>query len=582
MRNLLERRQTSIPIRDLSRARRLHPFAIFIPKRSYSRPPRIDGFGGLIWFAMALLIAAAMLVDFSSSTVIDEARTFANSTTITSSLDQPINIQISNDDYDSLGAEIGIAVLVIIVALIIGAIYRWYSFRWWIADGALWLRGGYITTWSRRMSLDHIVGMERSASLVHKIIGVASMTIETAAAERKRADAMLRWLPGRDADAIEATLIRALVESDAAAGPDEFVSLTGPRPKLKELFAASAFTLQISRSIVILWAAYSFLGKRNLDDKLGPAAEITTASSSPILDIVLPVLGLLLLLWLTSVLYFFFTFARFKVGRKHGWMSLESALIGSTARLVRIDAIHGFESIATPLQRRMGLSTLRMRIPGSSLATDYRRVIRPSIAPDRLRSLMRELAGMDTETSDALIGEGVHRMPVSSRTAYIARWPLRAAAAIAAIVVVGGVIDRDLWWARLFCFVFALLAAGHGFLRWRLAGWSVSGAWIAVQRGVINRTTVTASIDRIRYLKWSRGLVTQSVATQVDLTLCLAASNGMGRIDRLRTFLHLSADSSLVTLPHLPLADAEQIAAETGFVQTLPIAGIPSSHAPWK
>ncbi|MGH2550324.1 MAG: PH domain-containing protein, partial [Thermomicrobiales bacterium] len=553
MRNLLERRKTSAPTRDLSRPRRLHPFAIFIPTRSYSRPPRIDGFGGLIWFAMALLIAAAMLVDLSSSTFTDEARTFLNSTTITSSLEEPIAIEISNDDYDTLDAYVGIAILAIIVALIAGAIYRWYSFRWWIADGALWLRGGYVTTWSRRMSLEHIVGMERSASLVHKIIGVATMTIETTAVERKRADAMLRWLPGRDADAIEATLVRALVESDSAGGPDDFVSLTGPRPRVKDLFAASAFSFQISRSIVILWAVYSFLGKRNLDDKLGPAAEITTASSSPMLDVALPVLGLLLLLWLTSVLYFFFTFARFKVGRKHGWMSLESGLIGSTARMVRINAIHGYESAATPLQRRMGTSTLRMRIPGSSLATEYRRVIHPSVTPDRLRSLMRELAGMETAASDALGGEAIHRMPVSSRTAYIAQWPLRAAAAIAVIVALGGVIDRDLWWARLLCFVFALLAAGHGLLRWRLAGWSVSRAWIAVQYGVVNRTTVIAPIVRVQYLKWSRGLIAQGAATRVGLTLCLAASNGMGRIDRIRTVLHLSADSSLVTLPHLSL-----------------------------
>ena len=159
MRNLLDRRRTGQPTRDLSRPRRLHPFAMVVPKRSFSRPPRIDGFGGLIWFAMALLIAAAMLVDFSSSTFIDEARTFANSTTITSSLDEPINIQISNDDYDTLGAEIGIAALAILIGLVIGAVYRWYSFRWWIADGALWLHGGDITTWTRRGNARPLVGL---------------------------------------------------------------------------------------------------------------------------------------------------------------------------------------------------------------------------------------------------------------------------------------------------------------------------------------------------------------------------------------------------------------------------------------
>jgi membrane protein YdbS with pleckstrin-like domain len=196
-------------------------------------------------------------------------------------------------------------------------------------------------------------------------------------------------------------------------------------------------------------------------------------------------------------------------------------------------------------------------------------VIHPSVTPDRLRVLMRELAGMDLAASDALAGEGVHRMPISSRSTYVFQWPLRAAAVIAAIVVIGGVIDRDLWWARLACFVFALLAAVVGFLRWRLAGWSISNAWIAVQRGVINRTTVIAPIARIQYLKWSRGLATQGEGTRVRLTLCLAASNGMGRIDRIRTALHLSGDASLVTLPHLSMEDAEQIAAETGFSQSL-------------
>src|SRR5919107_3452919 len=131
--------------RTLSRKRRLHPLAILFPVNSYSRPPLL---GRSIriprWVGLSLLFVVGLIVDYYSAdvTVLDEGA-----------------VLVQNDELTRGHASVLIIGLGILATFLV---VRWWSFRWWIDDDAIWTSGGIINQWRRRVTLDHIVTIDRT------------------------------------------------------------------------------------------------------------------------------------------------------------------------------------------------------------------------------------------------------------------------------------------------------------------------------------------------------------------------------------------------------------------------------------
>jgi uncharacterized membrane protein YdbT with pleckstrin-like domain len=543
--------------RTLSGKRRLHPLAIIFPLNSYSRPPLL---GRSIriprWVGLSLLFVVGLIVDFYSAdvTVLDDGA-----------------VLVQNDELTWGHLSILIIVLGTLATYLL---VRWWSFRWWIEDDAIWTSGGIFNEWRRRVTFDHIVTMDRSSTPVRRLFGVSRIAIETTAVDQASPDVLFGYLSNKNATVLEDLLITQLVFDGKDNEARRFDPLSVDQLGWWDLILAGATTLQFGRAVVVLYAAILFF-----QAQLAPSlviefdsSEFTEIGLSPTLFVIVPILGIIVVLWLVSTVYFVVSFARFRLGKHAGWLILETGVIRRSRRLIKAGAIQGLEISRSPLQRyfRDKRAMLQMRLPAYGSPPIYAMVLHPAVTDATLPSLMRQIAGMDLATSEAMCGKGVHPLAAGCRNAYITYWPKRIAAVSGVLLALLLTLQPQVWWWALFPLILAVPFAISGWLAWRSVGWYAgNGEWLLVQRGAFTLTSTVARIDQIQYVRWSQSLFSRANAT-FSLAISVATSGGASLLGEILALLRRPVDPSLVRIRAVDATDAEKIAISSGFERSLP------------
>jgi uncharacterized membrane protein YdbT with pleckstrin-like domain len=543
--------------RALSGKRRLHPLAILFPLNSYSRPPLL---GRSIriprWVGLSILFVVGKIVDYFSDSV---------------SLLDDGSVLAEHDDLTKGQTSVLIIGIVIAAAFLL---VRWWSFRWWIEDDAIWTSGGLFNQWRRRVTFDHIVTIDRTSTPVRRLFGASRLAIETTAVDQAAPDVLFGYLSNKNANLLEDLLITQLVFDGKDNEARRFDPLSVDQLGWWDLILAGATTLQIGRALVILYAAILFFQPQmapSLDIEFD-STESTVVGLSPTLFLIIPFLGITVVLWLVSTVYFLVSFARFRLGKHAGWLILETGVIRRSRRLIKAGAIQGLEISRSPLQRyfRDKRAMLRMRLPAYGSPPIYAMVLHPAVTDATLPSLTSQIAGMDLATSEAMCGKGVHSLAAGCRNSYITYWPKRIAAVSGVLLALLLTLQPQVWWWALFPLILAAPFAISGWLAWRSVGWYAgSGEWLLVQRGAFTLTSTAARIDQIQYISWSQGLFSRANAT-FSLAISVASSGGASLISQILAILNRPVDPSLVRIRALDAADAEKIAISSGFERSLP------------
>jgi uncharacterized membrane protein YdbT with pleckstrin-like domain len=541
----------------LSRTRRLHPLAILFPFNSYSRPPLLSRSIRIPrWVGLSLLFVVGLIVDYFSAdvTVLDEGA-----------------VLVQNDELTRGHASVLIIGLGILATFLL---VRWWSFRWWIEDDAVWTSGGIFNKWQRRVTFGHIVTMDRSSTPVRRLFGVSRIAIETTAVDQASPDVLFGYLSNKNANLLEDLLITQLVFDGEENEARRFDPLNVDQLGWRDLILAGATTLQIGRALVVLYTAILFF-----QAQLAPSlviefdsTESTVVGLSPALFVFVPILGIIVVLWLVSTLYFVASFARFRLGKHAGWLIIETGVIRRSRRLIKAGAIQGLEISRSPLQRyfRDKRAMLRMRLPAYGSPPIFAMVLHPAVTDATLPFLTSQIAGMDLATSEAMCGKGVHPLAAGCRTAYITYWPKRIAAVCGVLLALLLPLQPQVWWWALLPLILAVPLAISGWLAWRSAGWYAgNGEWLLLQRGAFTLTSTAARIDQIQYVSWSQGLFSRARAT-FSLAISVATSGGADLLSRLLASLRGPVDPSLVSIRGMDRSDAEKIAISSGFELSLP------------
>jgi putative membrane protein len=542
--------------RTLSGKRRLHPLAILFPLSSYSRPPLL---GRSIriprWVVLSILWIVGLMIDFFSVDV-----SVADDGSI------GVERDVSRGDVALLLFGIGIVAAVLIV--------RWWSFRWWVADDAIWTSGGIVNTWRRRVTFDHIVTIDRSSNPIWRVFGVSRLAMETTAVDHAAPDVLLGYLSNRHANLLEDLLVTRLVFAGEENEPRRFDPLSVDRLGWRDLILAGATTFQFGRALVVLYAAAVFFLQGSEPPTI--EGEIWIEDSTLGLSLarlaIVPTLGIIGVLWLVSTLVFVFSFARFRLGKHEGWLILETGVIRPSRRLIKTGAIQGLEISRSPLQRffRAKRAMLRMRLSAYGSPPLYAMVLHPAVSDAMLPSLTSQIARMDLATSEAMCGKGVHPFATGSRMAYIVYWPLRIAAVCGVLLAMLLVLQPRVWWVALIPLVLAAPFAFTGWLAWRSAGWYAGdGEWLLLQRGAFTLTSTAAKIDEIQFVRWSQGLFSRANAP-FSLAISVATSGVAGLLSQFLPFLFRPIDPSLVRIRAVAATDAEKIAISSRFERSLP------------
>src|SRR5215203_2597379 len=538
--------------RTLSAKRRLHPLAIVFPFNSYSRPPRLGGNLRIPrWVVLSLLLVVTRIVDLFSDSV--------------SVLDDG-DILVQHNEFTRVHLSVLIIGIGIFATLLL---VRWWSFRWWIEDDAIWTSGGIFNTWRRRVTFGHIVTIDRSSTPVRRIFGASRIAMETTAVDQAAPDVLFGYLSNKNANLLEDLLIAKLVFDDKDKGNEarRFDPLSVDRLGWWELILAGAMTLQIGRALIVLSAAILFI-----QEQLAPSFviefETTESGLSPVQFTIVLILGSLVVLWLASTLHFVMSFARFRLGKHEGWLILETGVIRRSRRLIKAGAIRGLEISRSPLQRylRGKRAMLRMRLPAYGSPPIHAMVLHPAVTDATLPSLTSQIVGMDLATSEAMCGKGVHPLAAGCRIAYITYWPKRIAAGCGVLLALLLTLQPQVWWWALLPLILAVPLAISGWLAWRSVGWyAESGEWLLLQQGGVTLTSNAARIDHIQYVSWSQGLFSRANAT-ISLAISVATSGGAG----LLTVLRGPVDPSLVRIRAVDATDARKIAISSGLERSLP------------
>ena len=540
--------------RTVSAKRGLHPLAILFPFSSYSRPPRL---GRVIrvprWFRLWILFVAILIVDYFSVGVTVQG-------------DGSVMYQNSNFTWETW--SVVFIALATVAALLVA---RWWTFRWWIADDAIWTSGGILNTWRRRVAISQVVTIDRSSTPLGRAFGVSRIALETTAVDQAAPDVLLGYLSREHADQLENLLIARLVFAGEESEPRRFETLSIDRLGWRDLLLAGATTLHLRHAVAILFAVILFF-----QDQVAPTLVIgvdTAAFRLPSArSAIVAFVAIVAVLWLVSTLHFVAAFARFRLGRHEGWLVLETGVVRRSRRLIRAGAIQGLEIARSPLQRsfRAKRAMLRMRLPAYGSPPPYAMVLHPAVADAALPALTGQIAGMDPATSEAMCGAGVHPLAAGCRGAYVVRGPLRIAAASGAALTLLLVLEPRVWWWALLPLILAAPLALLGWLAWKGAGWYAGdGDWLLLQRGAFTRTSTAARIDQIRYIRWSQGLFSRADAP-LSLAISVATSGRAGLPSQILPALVRPADPSLVRLRAVSTTDAEKIATSSGFARSLP------------
>jgi uncharacterized membrane protein YdbT with pleckstrin-like domain len=543
--------------RTLSEKRRLHPLAIIFPLNSYSRPPLL---GRSIriprWVGLSILFVVGLIVDYFSDSM--------------SMLDDG-GVLVEQDNVTWVHMSVLLVGIVIVTTVLL---VRWWSFRWWIEDDAIWTSGGFLNEWRRRVTFDHIVTMDRTSTPVRRVFGASRIAIETTAVDQAAPDVLFGYLSNKNANLLEDLLISKLVFDDTGNEARRFDPLSVDQLGWWDLILAGATTLQIGRALVVLYAGILFF-----QAQLAPSlvfefdsTESTVVELSPALFVFVPILGIIVVLWLVSTVYFVVSFARFRLGKHEGWLILETGVIRRSRRLIKAGAIQGLDISRSPLQRyfRGKRAMLQMRLPAYGSPPIYAMVLHPAVTDATLPSLTSQIAGMDLATSEAMCGKGVHPLAARSRNAYITYWPKRIAAICGVLLVSLLILQPQVWWWALLPLILAVPFAISGWLAWRSVGWYAgNGEWLLVQRGAFTLTSTAAKIDQIRYVSWSQGLFSRANAT-FSLAISVATSGGAGLLSQTFAVLRGPVDPSLVRIRAVAATDAEKIAISSGFERSLP------------
>jgi putative membrane protein len=550
----------------------LHPVAVFYPFRSYARPQRLGGSGTPKWVIMALLLGLILLANLYGDGI-REFVTDLNANTSFSWTDEGIELSVEDDFGHAGSLERGFTMLLatLLIAFPVSAAYfliRWWTFRWWIEDGSIRTRGGLLNTWSRRVSIPDIVTIERTTDPIRRLLRVTRLTVQTTAADHTTANLLLDWLPASDADRLIAALL-----AHRAGGDDPVRMLSASPPRPLDLIAASAFNIQVTRTALTLYAAFSLL------DLLVPGTmlpgwarlEFTiNTEEDRWIDILTPVVGLVLALWAASVVIFMATFARFTLAQRGDWFQMQGGSITQRRRWIKSAAIQGLELVESFAQRPMGTATLRMRMPVHGAPSTNQMVLHPAIRRAALPAMLESVLDLGDDARVALMNQAITRLPAASRAAYLIAWPMF----IVAMSVIAGLIalvsDPGLWWVALFPLPLLIPLAIAGYLAWRHAGWQVTDhRWILVRTGRINTTTVIANVSRMASLTWTRSRFARSPNPLLTLILINPNSGEAGLISRLLTLLRRAPSPSVVRLRHLPADDALAFAEASGLHRSL-------------
>jgi len=409
-------------------------------------------------------------------------------------------------------------VAVVALAAILGwqtAYYRRFEYE--ITPDTFDIRSGVISRRNREIPLGRIQNVDVSQNVVHRILKIASVNIETAGGSVSEAtlnyvgeekarrirkevrERKKRLSEGeKTAEGVEPSPM-VLAETGASVGnlrlsdgyedeeyePESLYEISG-----HELLLMSTFSIDF-RLVAFAFFLLSFLPPEQFEALEG----LTSVVDFSVLPFV--VLGLLVVvvLWVIGFATTFSRYYGFGLSRVDDTLGYERGLFNRYSGSIPVDKIQTFTVGENVLKRRFDYSTLSVDTAGysPSQARDQgSEVAVPFAKYDRVIALAEEIEGIEVPEFE--------RPPKRARRRYAFRYTLLVVAVLAVLFALTYLGVREFSQLTLVAVAvvgFALSpVAAH--LKWRNRGYYLGDEYVATRNGFWNRTTVILPYYRVQ------------------------------------------------------------------------------------
>lgn len=449
---------------------------------------------------------------------------------------------------------IGIALIItLIVVAVRAAIWRRFSYR--VTGDGIRVHSGLISRHERFLPIDRIQSVDFHEGVLHRLLGVIAVRIESAAGAGTGADITLEALARADAERIREHLLgrRAVTPGEPAearvAVPDRPTEgeLLAAVP-LRRLLAAGATSGRVGPALGLVFGVLQVI-----DDVLPERSEdlVMDVIPEPTLRGIAVIIALCAVLaWLFAVASTVLTFGKFELRLAGNRLEASYGLLErrrASMPLARIQAITISEGL---LRQPFGLAAIRAESAGYGKETAESGVLLPIVARREIPAVLRRIVPEYAVDLDALELNGP---PARAKRRYIIRpllVPLTLTLIVLAMVAADeafDAVDMGLSWRWALPGALATIAAaGVGRLRFRDDGWLVGeDGRVIIRTRPLHRVTVVTSRRRIQH----RSLTDSPVQRRARLaSLSVAIASGGGGLTRIA---HLDRDDAIDLLRRL-------------------------------
>lgn len=311
------------------------------------------------------------------------------------------------------GLADALPVIALVLVFSVSRVLSWQRFRFSFDGEVVRVESGVLQRTHRSVDVARVQQVEIDRPLAQRLLGVATLRIETAGADDEP-EVELRVLAEADAAALRDEVLAgrdrarsgagvsdgATVAPGAAGGPADaggaaaqpVLALSAGRVALAAVTGAQ---LLVAPALVV---GALQLTELRLDELVIDAVERVSALSSVLGGALVAGVAAsvtLVVMVLTTLVAGVVRDGRFRIERIGEDVVVRRGLLGTRESIVPLRRVQVVRVVANPLRRALGMATVRIHSAGASGGGDRRRVVVPLVAQHELTALLTALLPSD-------------------------------------------------------------------------------------------------------------------------------------------------------------------------------------------
>ncbi|MFB6121420.1 MAG: PH domain-containing protein [Halobacteriaceae archaeon] len=397
----------------------------------------------------------------------------------------------------AVGVDAGDAFALLPAGVAAGALFGLLSylrFRYEVTDDTVDVNSGVVSRREREIPLDRIQNVDVERSVWQRLLGVATLRVETAGGGST--EATLDFVSADEAERVRALLRAEARPAEVTPEAPAEEPLFALRPRELAVYAATEFR---PGALALTLFGLPVVGRVATDALLAAAAplggpeRLAGGSLTPDEALALAAVGLPALAaggWLLGAALALNEQYGFTLVRSGEDVQYSRGLLTTYSGAIPVERIQTLTIRENVVQRALGYGALTIDTAGYAGEEGAgRRSAIPMAERERVTALADEVAGVTS-------GADFERPPTRARRRYLARYAVAVGLlTVAAFAVSRRVGGFSLWWTAALLFV-AVPPAAH--LKWRHRGYAVRDDHLLVRAGFWTRRTTVVPYERLQ------------------------------------------------------------------------------------